>query len=325
MRVLITGATGFVGAALARTLVGQGAEVHVLCRPTADRRCLANLKVTWHEGDITDAGSLNGAFGSAEYVIHAAGKLGEAGVPEQVYHRIHVDGTRNVMAAALAAKSAKRVLHVSSPGVLGPIIGDPATEDAPSRPTNPYERTKAAAEQVALDFAAQGLAVVVARPEFIYGPGDRHVLRLFKAVHRQRFFYIDGGHHYCHPTFIEDAVQGMLLCLARGRPGQVYHVTGPRPVTFRELGETIATGLRVRAPSLSLPRWLALAGAVGFAGLARAVGVTPPLSRTGVAFFSEDRRFSSSKAFRELGYTPEYDLAAGVRRSVAWYRERGWL
>jgi dihydroflavonol-4-reductase len=131
--------------------------------------------------------------------------------------------------------------------------------------------------------------------------------------------------HCCHPTFIDDAVQGMLLCLTRGEPGQVYHVAGPRPVTFRELGETIATALRVQPPSLNLPSWLASTGAVGLEGLARAVGKTPPLSRTGVAFFSQDRRFSSEKAHRELGYTPQYDLAAGVACSISWYREHGWL
>jgi len=324
LRVLITGATGFVGAALARALVRQGAEVHALSRPTADRNRLQDVPIKWHEGDITDSKSLNGAFASTEYLIHAAGKLGQAGISEDDYRRIHVDGTRNVLAAALAGGT-KRVLHISSPGVLGPIAGDPAQEDAPFSPSNPYERTKAAAELVTQEFAQRGLAIVVARPEFIYGPGDLHVLKLFQAIYRRRFFYIDGGLHYCHPTFIEDAVRGMLLCLTRGEPGQVYHVAGPRPVTFRELGETIATALRVRRPSLSLPSWLASTGAVGLEGLARAVGQTPPLTRTSVAFFSQNRRFSFEKAHRELGYAPEYDLAAGVARSVSWYREHGWI
>jgi nucleoside-diphosphate-sugar epimerase len=261
----------------------------------------------------------------AVWIVHAAGRLGQAGVPEEVYHRLHVDGTRNVMAAALATGSQPRVLHVSSPGVLGPIAGGPAAEDAPYGPTNPYERSKAAGERVALEFASRGLPVVICRPGFVYGPGDRHVLGLFQAVRRGRFFYIAGGRRFCHPTFVDDAVAGMLLCLRSGRSGAIYHITGPRPVTFRELGETIATALGVRPPWVSLPRWSAMLAAMGFEALGRLSGRKPPLSRTGVAFFSEDRLFSWQRAHEELGYTPKYDLATGVARVVAWYRQQGWL
>ena len=325
IRVFVTGATGFVGGALVRALVRDGAQVHALARRSSDRTSLCDVPVTWHEGDVTVPSSLTGIFSDATWIIHASGRLGETGVPERVYEQVNVEGTRNILSAALEMRNRPRVLHVSSPGVLGPIAGEPATEDAQLAPSNPYERSKAAAEDVARDFAARGLEVVIARPEFIYGPGDRHVLGLFKAIRSGRFFYISGGQHTCHPTFIADAVDGMLLCLKRGRRGEAYHITGPRPITFRELGDTIAKALSVRAPSLSLPKWLASAGASGLEALGRLFAVTPPLSRSGVAFFSEDRRFSWHKAHQELGYSPQSDLATGVFETVRWYRERGWL
>ena len=100
---------------------------------------------------------------------------------------------------------------------------------------------------------------------------------------------------------------------------------GPAPVTFRTLGETIATALGVGAPWLSLPRWLATSIATGFEMVGPVIGHTPPLTRTGVAFFSEDRVFSRQKAFDELGYTPQHDLTMGVTQTAAWYREHGWL
>jgi nucleoside-diphosphate-sugar epimerase len=325
MRVFITGATGFLGGALARALVREGAEVHALARSTADRSALDGVAITWHEGDVTVPNDLSGVMVGAAWIIHAAGRLGQAGVHEEVYHSLHVDGTRNVLAAALATGSQPAVLHVSSPGVLGPNPGGPAAEDAPYAPSNPYERSKAAGERVALEFASRGLPVVIARPEFVYGPGDRHVLGLFQAVRRGRFFYIDGGRHFCHPTFVADAVAGLLLCLRCGRSGAIYHITGPHPVTFRELGETIATSLGVQPPWMSLPRWSATLGAIGLEVLGRMSGRRPPLSRTGIAFFSEDRLYSWQKAHEELGYTPEYDLAAGVARAIAWYRQHGWL
>ena len=324
-RVFLTGATGFVGGAIVRALVREGAEVHALTRSSSDRSALNDMPVIWHEGDITVPSSLTGILAGAAWIVHAGGMLGRAGVPDRMYERVNLDGTRNILTEALDMRSKPRVLHVSSPGVLGPIAGEPATEAAKLAPSNPYERSKAAAEEVARDFAARGLEVVIARPEFIYGPGDRHVLGLFKAIGRGRFFYINGGRQVCHPTFIADAVEGMLLCLRSGRAGEAYHITGPRPVTFRELGDTIANAFGARAPSLSLPKWFASLGAAGLEGLGRLFAMTPPLSRSGVAFFSEDRRFSWHKAHTELGYCPKTDLETGVSQTVQWYRAHGWL
>lgn len=325
MRVFITGATGFLGGALARALVQEGAEVHALSRPKADRRALEDAPVTWHDGDVTVPRSLTGIFSGVDWIIHAAGHLGQAGIREEVYQQINVDGTRNVLAAVMDTGTKPRVLHLSSGGVLGPTMQKPAAEDAPFAPTNAYERSKALAERVALESAARGLPVVVARPGFVYGPGDRHVLGLFRAVQSGRFVYIGGGGHMCQPTFVADAVAGMLACLCRGRIGEVYHLAGPHPVSFRQLGESIAAVLGVRPPRWNLPRWVAMLGASGLEALALMNGGAPPLSRTGVAFFSEDRVFSWEKAHRELGYTAEHDLAIGLSITVAWYRQHGWL
>jgi nucleoside-diphosphate-sugar epimerase len=325
IRVFITGATGFLGGALAGALARVGAEVHALARATSDRSGLDGAAVTWHEGDVTDPSSLCNAMAGADWVVHAAGRLGVFGVREEDYERVHVGGTRNVLSAALESGGRTRVLHVSTTGVLGLTPGGPAAEDSPYAPANPYERSKATAEQVALEFASQGLAVVICRPALVYGPGDRHVLGLFQAVRRGRFFLIDGAEHVCHPTFIADAVAGMLLCLRIGRPGAIYHIAGPRAVTFREWGETIAGALRVRPPWLILPRWAAMLGAMGLEILAHASGRKPPLSRAGVAFLSTDRYYSWQRAHDELGYSPEFDLAPGVARSIAWYRGQGWL
>ena len=322
MRVLITGATGFIGGALARALIGTKAEVHALARPSSDRSSLADIPVIWHEGDITRPETLRNQFTGMDAVICAAGKLGQAGVPEAVYQRLHVEGTRNVLNEISSLRESPRVLYVSSPGVLGPTGRLPLTEDAPYRPSNMYERSKAAGEQVAKEFASQGFPVIIVRPEFVYGPGDLHVLRLFQNVQSGRFFYVDGGKHLCHPTFIDDAVQGLMLCLQGGAPGEVYHITGLQAVTFRELVETMARAMGVNSPKLSLLRSLAMLGAGGMEALGRILHVTPPIGREGVAFFGDDRTFSWQKAQKELGYTPRYDLSAGIARTVAWYRER---
>src|SRR5262245_62061384 len=126
MRVFITGATGFLGGALARALAAQGAEIHAVGRATADRRGLDDLAIQWHEADVVRPDSLDGLFRGADWILHTAGRLGEAGVPEQEYRAVNVEGTRNVLGAAFALKARPRVLHVSSPGVLGPTGRDPA-------------------------------------------------------------------------------------------------------------------------------------------------------------------------------------------------------
>lgn len=320
MKVAVTGATGFVGGALVRALLDDGHEVVGVKRPSSTQPPLQHPNLTWANADVTDPASLRGLFDGAHWLIHAAGMLGQAGVPESDYLKLHEQGTNNVLMEATKA-DVGRILYVSSPGVLGPISGPPADETAPLAPSNPYERSKAAAEMVAQVHATAGLPVIIARPEFIYGPTDLHVLGLFKAVRDGRFFTIDGGQYTCHPTYIDDAVTGMLLALRNGRSGQTYHITGPKPVTFRELGQTIAAALDVPPPKLNLPRWLAWLGAAGLEIGLGLIKKQPPLSRTGVAFFSEDRRFSWQKAHEELGYTPQFDLEQGVAKTVAWYRE----
>jgi nucleoside-diphosphate-sugar epimerase len=116
-----------------------------------------------------------------------------------------------------------------------------------------------------------------------------------------------------------------VRCLQHGRPGEIYHVTGPEPVTFRHLGDTIAAVLGVRPPWLAVPGPIAWLAALALEGLGSLTGKEPPLSRTGVAFFSENRRFSWQKAHRELGYTPQFDLQLGVQKTVSWYRKQGLL
>lgn len=320
MRVVVTGATGFVGSALAQALVKRGDEVVALARPTSDRSRLAETAVEWAMADVTEPDSLQGVFAGADAVIHSAGMLGQAGVADEVYMRLNVEGTRHVLAEAVAA-GVGRVLHVSSTGVIGPVGDEAAGEDAPLFPDTPYEKSKALAEDVVLGFVReQGVNGVIARPSFLYGPGDTHVLGLFKAIEKGQFFYIDGGKALCHPAFIEDAVQGMLLCLDHGRAGEIYHVTGERPVSFKEFGETVAQVLGVRPPWLNLPRPLAKLLINGLNTLCELVTIQPPLTRTAVSFFGDNRYYDWSKSADALGYRPCVDLPEGVERTIAWYR-----
>ncbi len=336
MKAFVTGATGFLGSAIAQRLLAEGMEVHALARPSSDRYRLAGLPITWHIGDVTKPETLHGLFADMDYVIHAAGLLGRAGISEQTYLRYNAEGTRHVLEEIGARGNGRlRLIHISSAGVLGPVrsphkshnphVPQPMDESSPLAPSNSYERSKALAEQYARQFAHAGLPVIIVRPEFVYGPGDTHVLGLFQAIQRGVFFYIGNGLNTCHPTYIDDTVDGLLCCLHNGRPAETYHITGPRALTFRELAETIAVALDVRPPRWRVPVRLAWGGAALLEAVGKLVKRSVPLSRTGVAFFSEYRHSTSTKAADELGFVPQVDLEEGVGRTVAWYREKGLL
>jgi len=321
--IAVTGATGFLGGAIARALRERGDPVRALVRRSSNRSRLAGLGIECIEGDVTNG--VARAFVGARALVHCAGMLGRPGVSEDAYMLVHAEGTSNVLAAARAA-GVERVVHVSSPGILGPTRGRDADEEAPLAPTNAYERSKAAAELIVRAFEHEhGPLTVVVRPEFVYGPGDMHVLGLFRMIARGRFFYIARGDAVCHPTYIDDAVAGILAALDRGVPGRTYHIAGPRPVTIRELAETIARAVGAPAPQRHVPAWtvrLAIRAARPVFRLARR---PLPLDETGVDFFTCDRHFSRLRAERELGWAPGVPLDEGVRRAVAWYRQRGLI
>jgi nucleoside-diphosphate-sugar epimerase len=325
--IVVTGASGFLGGAVARAFATRGESVRALVRATSDTRGLRSAGIAPAIGDVVSGAGLDAAFDGATVVVHAAGMLGRAGAEDAEYERVHVDGTLNVLRAA-RTRGVARVVYVSSPGLLGPIARDApaADEDTPPNPTNPYERSKAAAEVAVLEDAARnGPLAIVVRPEFVYGPGDHHVLRLVRAIQKRRFFYIGRGDSLCHPTYVDDAVAGLVAAADRGRPGRTYHVAGPRPLSIRELAETYARACDVSPPFVRLPKApLRLALSV-LEPLAARAHVTLPLGTSAIDFFTFDRHFSTERARNELGFEPKVDLSEGTRRTVRWYQSEGLL
>jgi nucleoside-diphosphate-sugar epimerase len=221
----------------------------------------------------------------------------------------------------------RRFVHTSTVGGHGHVAHPPADEASPLAPGDVYQRTKAEAEQLALRFGRErGLPVVVVRPGAIYGPGERRLLKLFRAIARGRYAIVGSGRPFYHPVYIDDLVAGFLLALDQtGVSGEAFILAGPSYVSQSELAALVAraTGgrvLPVRVPAAPL-RW---AGAVCEA-LCVPLGIEPPLHRRRVEFWTKSRAFSIEKARRTLGYAPRVDVAEGVARTAAWYREAGWL
>jgi nucleoside-diphosphate-sugar epimerase len=326
VRALVTGATGFTGGHLARTLLARGVRVRALVRQAERGAALATAGAELSVGDVTDRRALEAAVAGMEVVYHIAAVYREAGVKDAVYRAVNAVAARDVIEAAAAA-GVRRVVHCSTVGVHGDVEHPPADEDAPLRPGDVYQRTKLEGEQLARDAARRlGVEIVVARPSGIYGPGDRRLLKLFRGVARRRFPMLGTGRIYYHLTYIDDLVEGLRLCGEHtAAASRTYILAGGEVTTLNELVMRIAHAAGVSPPRLRLPVWpFWVAGAVCEA-LCVPLGIEPPLYRRRVDFYTKSRAFDITRARHELGYEPRVGLDEGVARTLGWYRDHGWL
>jgi nucleoside-diphosphate-sugar epimerase len=326
LNVLVTGATGFTGGHLARSLAARGDHVRALVRDAGRAKDLAAAGIELSVGDLRDAAALRRAADGVERVYHIAAVYREAGLPDAVYHDVNAAAVGSVIDAA-AAGGARRVVHCSTVGVHGDVEHPPADEDAPLSPGDVYQRSKVDGERIAREAAARtGIEVVIARPSGIYGPGDRRLLKLFRGVARRRFPILGSGEIFYHLTYIDDLVRGFELCGdVPAAAGRTYILAGGETPTLNDLVALIAAEAGVDPPRLHLPVWpVWIAGALCEA-ICVPLKIDPPLYRRRVDFFTKSRAFDIGRARRELGYAPAVSLRDGVRRTLAWYRRAGWI
>lgn len=326
MTVLLTGATGIIGANLARLLCAEGLRPRLLVRSLSNRKGLAGLDYEAMLGDILDLNSLHRAMDGVSQVYHLAGSVRFDPISATGTRRVHVDGTANVLKAARAAGVA-RLVHVSGAQALGfGPLSEPATEETATHlgAHSPYQRTKRDAELLALAANAAGFAVVVTNPSFTVGPYDsrpssgiilQYVARgLVKA-------YPTGGTNY---VGAEDVARGLWLAMKKGRPGERY-LLGGENLTHRQFLNLCAEEAGVPPPWLRLPERLALRAAkLGD----RVSGLAPDLLKNvntaTVAAMYLPAYYSSQKAIRELGYQPR-PVREAVREAYRWFQEVGMV
>jgi nucleoside-diphosphate-sugar epimerase/2-polyprenyl-3-methyl-5-hydroxy-6-metoxy-1,4-benzoquinol methylase len=328
MKVLITGATGFIGSRLALRCLANGDEVVALGQVNnpveAERRRLidgAGAKVV--VASVTDAQAVRDAVRGAQVVYHLAAAQHEAHAPDERFRDVNVNGTRTVVEAG-AAEGVKRFVHGSSIGVYGAT--DALTnEHSPLAPDNIYGITKLEGESVVLSFQDR-LPVVIVRISETYGPGDGRLLKLFRGIDRGAFFLIGSGTNLHHLIYIDDLLDGLLLAATKpAAVGRTLVLAGKDSVTTRQMIDTIAAELG-RAPSrLHVPLWPVRAVAAVTEGVLRPLGVHPPLHRRRLDFFRKSFRFSGQEAREVLGFEPRVDFARGVAETAAFYRTRGEL
>jgi dihydroflavonol-4-reductase len=326
VKVLVTGATGFTGAHLARRLAASGDTVRVVVRRPEQAVALKEAGIEVVRGDLTDAASLNGACAGVEVVYNIAALYRTAGLPDSAYRAVNAEAVATLVRAAAAA-GARRVVHCSTVGVHGDVEHPPANEDAPLRPGDVYQQTKLEGEQLGATAAADtGIELVIARPSGIYGPGDRRLLKLFGGVARGRFVLLGDGRIFYHLTYVDDLCDGFRLCAVQpAAAGRTYLLAGGEVTTLKELIAITADVAGVPPPRIKLPVWPAWLAGAACEALCKPLGIEPPIYRRRVDFFTKSRAFDISRARAELGFAPRVGLREGIGRTLEWYRGQHWI
>jgi dihydroflavonol-4-reductase len=327
MKVLVTGATGFVGAAVARALGRGGWQVRVLVRAGSDRRNLQPLAVEVVEGDLADLRSLERALEGCAGLFHLAAdyRLG-ARDPRQLY-RTNVEGTRNILSAARTV-DVGRIVYTSSVATIGiPSDGSPGEESTPVALSNMighYKRSKYLAEEVVRDAARTGMSVVIVNPSTPVGPGDVKPTPtgqlVLDAASGRMPAYVDTGLNIVH---VDDVAAGHLLAYERGTPGERY-ILGGENMTLQTILEQIARLVGRKPPRIRLPYAAVLPVAYLAEGFARVSGRSGRVTLEGVRMSRKRMFFSSGRAISELGYRWRPPLEA-FEDAVRWFRECGLL
>lgn len=327
-QTLLTGATGFVGSAVARALVNTGFPVRALVRPGSPRFHLSDLDLEFVEGDLRDSDSVARAIKGARTVFHVAADYRLwARDPREIF-AANVDGTRNIMQAALRA-GVERVVYTSSVATLGlRPDGSAADESNPlseAQGIGAYKRSKIAAERlVEAMIARDGLPAVIVNPSTPVGPRDIKPTPtgriIIEAACGRIPGFVDTGLNLVH---VDDVADGHLAALDRGVVGERY-ILGGTNVLFADMLADVARLVGRKAPRLRIPRAVALPVAYASEAMARLTGREPFATVDGIRMSEHRMFFTSAKAERDLGYrTRSYLL--GLEDAIHWFRQAGYL
>ncbi|EXB50009.1 Putative dihydroflavonol-4-reductase [Morus notabilis] len=338
-KILVTGASGYLGGRLCLALLRNGHSVRALVRPTSDLSFLpprsadgsddAALEIVY--GDVTDYSSLSLAFSGCHVIFHAAA-LVETWLPDSSkFFSVNVGGLENVLRAVRETKTIEKVVYTSSFFALGPTDGSVADETQVHQEEffcTEYERSKVAADKIALRAATEGLPVVVVYPGVIYGPGKVTAGNIVARLIIERFNgrlpgYIGRGldkYSFCH---IDDVVEGHIAAMNKGQAGERYLLTGEN-ASFKHVFDIAAIITETKRPAFNIPLWLIEAYGWVSVIFSRIFGKLPLISPPTVYVLRHQWAYSCEKAKVELDYKPR-SLKEGLEEVLPWLKNLGLI
>ena len=323
MKALVTGATGFVGAAVVRALIKAGVEVRVLARRDSDFSNLQQFKIDGAYGDLRDKESLRKALTGCQQLYHVAAHYALWARNPAIFYDVNVTGTKNLLEAARDVGT-ERIVYCSTIGAIGlPPGGGLGTEETPvslEQMAGHYKRSKYLAEQEVLKLAKQGLPVVIVNPSAPVGEGDvkptptgQMIVEFMKG---RMPAYIETGMNIVD---VDDVAAGHLLAMQKGRIGERY-ILGTKNLMLREVFEILSRLTGVKMPSVKLPRELILPLAYLNLAFSWVTGIPPRIPLEGVKMAKYKMHYDCSKAIRELGI-PQTPPEVALEKAVRWFRD----
>jgi dihydroflavonol-4-reductase len=323
MKALVTGATGFVGAAVVRALLKTGVDVRVLARRDSDFSNLQQFKIDGAYGDLRDKESLRKALAGCGQLYHVAAHYALWARNPAIFYDVNVTGTKNLLEAARDVGT-ERIVYCSTIGAIGlPPDGGLGTEETPvslEQMAGHYKRSKYLAEQEVLKLAKQGLPVVIVNPSAPVGEGDvkptptgQMIVEFMKG---RMPAYIETGMNIVD---VDDVAAGHLLAMEKGRIGERY-ILGTKNLMLREVFEILSHLTGVKMPSVKLPRELILPLAYLNLAFSWVTGIPPRIPLEGVKMAKYKMHYDCSKAIRELGI-PQTPPEIALEKAVRWFRD----
>jgi nucleoside-diphosphate-sugar epimerase len=324
---LVTGGTGFIGMHLAQRLVAERKKVRLLCRPGSETKLDPQLADTVEisYGDLCDRESLVHAVRGVSRIFHCAGHVSDWG-DRDAFDLVNVRGTRWLLEAA-SVRGVQRFVHVSSIAAFGTPSPPYFDDDSPHGTSRDgYSRSKARGEQLALMFHRdRGVPVTVLRPAIVYGPQGTWLEEPLALIERGRMRLLAGGVGTCHPCYIDNLVDAMLLASEHpAAVGEAFIVSDGASITFRQYFDALAAIAGLPPVRRSIPRLLAfgIAGALELLAFVTGSAQRPRLTRTAVAMVATRSEMSIDKIRRMLDYQPRYSFDDAIQHLRAWYATR---
>ncbi|MEM4156482.1 MAG: NAD-dependent epimerase/dehydratase family protein, partial [Archaeoglobaceae archaeon] len=327
-KILVTGASGFLGGHLTRKLADEGYNVFAMVRKTSDTSRLEGIDKRY--ADLLDYESLKEATKGVDIVIHLGAYYTFYGKKE-LYQKINVEGTKNLLEAVLK-NGVKRFIYCSTTEVIGPVKNPPADESTPPNPEYEYGKSKLKAEELVRSYANKGIEFTILRPSGIYGPYNVDdvsywFITSFAKNSLATKFIVSSGENLIQFVHVSDVVNGFLLAIEKENSvNQTYIISEDKAYTYNQVYRILAEILGREAPKFHIPVFMAKAMIFPVELTNRLLGRENFMWHVKtVDSITKDRAYSVEKAKRELGYRPKYDLKTGLKETVEWYRENGFI